>query len=76
MTPLEIQFELKKLGITQKEIAKELGVSEMIVSKVINKQMVSNRVMQAVARAIKMDHRAVFPEYYFRPKRRVTSKVA
>ena len=76
MNPLEIQFELKKLKITQKEIAKELGVAEMIVSKVINKQMISDRVMQTVARAIKMDHRHVFSEYYFGPKRRVTSKVA
>lgn len=76
MKPLEIQFELKKLKITQKKIAEELGVSEMIVSKVINKQMVSDRVMRAVAKAINWDHRAVFPEYYFGPKRRVTSKVA
>ena len=76
MISAEIQFELKKLKTTQKEIAKELGVSEIVVSKVINKQMISDRVMQAVARAIKTDHRAVFPEYYFGPKRRVTSKVA
>jgi len=76
MTPLDIQIELKKLSITQKEIAQELGVSEMIVSKVINKQMISDRVMRAVARAIHWDHRAVFPEYYFGPKRRATSKVA
>ena len=76
MISAEIQFELKKLKTTQKEIAKELGVSEIVVSKVINKQMISDRVMQAVARAIKMDHRRVFPEYNFGPKRRVTSKVA
>lgn len=76
MNPLEIQFELKKLKVAQKEIARELGVSEMVVSKVINKQMVSDRVMRAIAKAVKMDHRAVFPEYYFGPRRRVTSKAA
>ena len=76
MTPLEIQFELKKREVRQKEIARELRVSEMTVSRVINKQLVSDRVMKAVAGAIKRDHRAVFPEYYFGPKRRTTSKVA
>ena len=76
MTPLEIQYELKKKEVAQKEIARELTVSEMTVSRVINKQLVSDRVMKAVAGAIKRDHRAVFPEYYFGPKRRTTSKVA
>lgn len=76
MTPLDIQFELKKQNITQKEIARGAGVSEMTVSRVIRKQLISDRVMRAVAQAIKRDHRAVFPEYYFGPKHRVTSKVA
>ena len=70
MTPLEIQFELKKKEITQKEIALDLGVSEMGVSLVINKISISDRIMKAISRAIKMDHRAVFPEYYFRLKSR------
>jgi transcriptional regulator with XRE-family HTH domain len=76
VTPLERQFELKKKGITQKAIAEELGVAQMIVSKVINGQMVSDRVMRAVAAAMHLDHRYVFAEYYFGPKRRATSKVA
>lgn len=76
MTPLEIQFELKKKDITQKSIADEIGVSETSVSKVINRLIVSDRVMKAVAKAVGKDHRAVFPEYYFGPKKRSTSKVA
>ena len=76
MTPLEIQFELKKAKVKQKEIAREIGVSEMAVSKTIAKQIVSDRIMRAIAQAIKMDHRAVFPEYYFEPARRSTSKIA
>lgn len=71
MTPLEIQFELKKRGITQKSIAQELDVSEMTISKVINKAMVSDRVMRAVSKALGQDHRAIFPEYYFSKKRRL-----
>jgi len=65
MHPADIQARLKKRGITQKEIAQELGVTEMAVSKVINKSSVSDRIMKAVARAIGEDYRAVFPEYYF-----------
>ena len=76
MNPIKIREELKKHKLTQKEIARQIGVSEMSVSKVINGQMVSDRVMRAVARAINWDHRAVFPEYYFEPARRSTSKIA
>jgi len=76
MTPLEIQFELKKRGITQRQIARELGVSEMVVSKVVNQQLVSDRVMRGVAEALGYDHRAVFPKYYLMPGKRKTSKVA
>jgi len=75
MDPLEIQYELKKRKKTQKQLAEELGVSEMTVSAVINKQRVSNRVMRAVSAAIDRDHIDVFPEYYYGPKLRSTSKV-
>lgn len=70
MHPADIQAELKKRGITQKQIALELEVSEFHVSAVINKERPSDRVMRAVAQAIGRDHREVFPEYYFRVKRR------
>lgn len=76
MTPLEIQFELKKRGVKQKEIARRLGISENTVSRVINQQLISDRVMKEVAKAIGWDHRAVFPRYYYAPAKRSTSKVA
>jgi len=65
MHPVDIQARLKKRGITQKKIALDLGVSEMAVSKAINKTTVSKRIMSAVAKAIDKDPREVFPEYYF-----------
>ena len=76
MTPIEIKEKLKERKIKQREIARQCGVSEMQVSRIVNRKEISDRVMQAVARAIDMDHRAVFPEYYFGPRRRSTSKVA
>jgi len=76
MEPIDIQYELKKRGITQKDIAKGLGISDNAVSKVVNKQAISDYIMRAVAAAINKDHRLVFPEYYLSPPKRITSKVA
>ena len=74
MKPIDIQYELKKKKITQKSIAQELGISEMVVSKVINKLIVSDRVMRAVAVKLNESHKRVFSEYYLQPPKRSTSK--
>ncbi len=76
MTPNKIQEALRKNDITQKQIASELSVAEMTVSKVIHRIIVSDRVMKAIASKIGRDHRQVFPEYYLQPPKRSTSKVA
>lgn len=74
MHPADIQAELKKRGITQEALAEQLGVSPVNISKVINKSMVSNRIMKSVAKIIGQDHRAVFPEYFFNPKSRAPKR--
>jgi hypothetical protein len=55
MTAIEIQNELKENKVTQAKIAYGLKppVTPMTVSKVINKVIVSDRIMRAVASAIK-----------------------
>lgn len=63
MTPNEIKKAIKK-KTTQKAIAEKLGVSEMSVSYIINKKLISNRIMQEIARTIGKDPCEVFPEYY------------
>ena len=75
MQAAEIQYELKKRGITQKAVADELGITQMPVSKVINKLIVSSRIMRYVAKRIERDHREVFPEYFMSPPKRSSSKV-
>ncbi len=70
MTPLEIQFELKKREITQKEIAEQLNVTEMMVSLVIRGQSISDRIMKAISDKLGEDHRIVFPKYYLSKKQR------
>lgn len=74
MHPADIQAELKKHGFTQKKVAQELKVCEMLISKVIREKRGSDRVMKGIASRIGRDHRAIFPEYYFGPRKRRTSK--
>jgi transcriptional regulator with XRE-family HTH domain len=64
MTPDEIKKAIKKNNTTQKAIAEKLGVAEMSVSYIVNKKIISNRIMQEVARTIGKDPCKVFPEYY------------
>lgn len=64
MTPNEIKKAIKKNNTTQKEIAKKLSVTEMSISHIVNKNQISNRIMQEIARTIGKDPCEVFPEYY------------
>jgi len=75
MTPIEIQAELKKRGITQKQLAKKVKRSQVMVFYVIHKQRVSNHIMHAVADAIGRKPVEVFPEYY-KPKGRYGQQAA
>ena len=68
-TPALIKAQLKKAGITQKQIAREEGRSEMSVSDVINFKMVSKPLMRAIARRLGVNHRVVFAWYFGQQKR-------
>jgi len=74
MHPADIQAELKKRGIQQKEIAVDLGVSPMAVSIVVHKIMVSDRIMREVAARIERQPHEVFPEHYLSKHRRGPQK--
>jgi len=68
MTSEEIRLELfkRRKQITMASIARELGVSHVAIINVIDKKMVSNRIMEAVAQAIGKDKEYVFPEYFLK----------
>jgi len=76
MTPLQRQFALKERGITQHQLARDLGVHDVSVSDVILGRRVSDRIMRGIAAAIGKDVRSVFPQYYLQPPKRKTSKTA
>jgi len=76
MTPAYRQYLLKSKGITQKQIAQELGISQMNVSKEMNDDPRSHRTRCYIAKKLGLPVDQVFPGYYGRPPRRTTSKVA
>jgi len=74
MTPKQIKNAIKANGYTQKSLAEKLDRSEMNISRVIRKTMISDYVMRGISKAINKDHTVVFPEYYLLPAKRGTSK--
>jgi len=74
MTPNRIIYLLKEKGIAQKDIAEEIGIGPITVSRVINRKAVSDRVMRKIAEKLGCYYWDVFPEYYKQKPKRRTSK--
>lgn len=70
MTALEIRIELLKKGTSMRAVAKKIGVSSQAVYLVAHRRLVSLRIMGALAHALDMKLREVFPEYEMRHKGR------
>jgi len=68
MTPEEIRLEFfkRRKQINYSKLARQLGVSRQAVSYVIDRRMVSRRIMHAVAEALGKDVKCVFPEYFMK----------
>ncbi len=64
MRSVEIREAIKEAGLSQTAIAKEINRSEPAVSLCINKKMVSNFIMTAVANSIGCRVEDVFSEYF------------
>jgi len=62
MTPTEIKIALLLKGITQKSIARSLGVSLAAVNMVVNGRQRSNRVEGAICKAVDVPKSKAFPE--------------
>lgn len=74
MTPEQIKKAIRANGFTQKSLAENLGRSEMNISRVVRKTMISDYVMRGISKAIGKKYTKVFPEYYLSPAKRGTSK--
>ena len=69
MTPLDIRNALHNSDLNQAAIARELGVTPPHISAIIDGKRVSRRVHEAIAEAIGVDIRRIWPDLYLVPGR-------
>ena len=74
MTALEIRIELLKKGTSMRAVAQQIGVSANAVYLVAHRKLVSLKIMAALADALDLKLREVFPEYEPKPRRRAAAR--
>ena len=71
MDALEINYRLKRAGLSQTAIARELGVSQSVVGNVIHNRITAYEVASHIARALGEDLTTLWPNRYtFKPRGR------
>ncbi len=69
MDALDISYRLKRLGKTQAQIARELGVRQGVVSNVIHNRATAHGVATYIADLLEMRVEDLWPERYrFKPR--------
>lgn len=66
MTPTEIRIEMLRHDVSQAAIARSLHVSKTTVGRVIENLTVSDRVRKAIAEAIGIDVKLIWPSSYLK----------
>lgn len=64
MDPVEIKVAMLRAGVTQKQLAEKLGVRRQTVHLVIENRAVSHRIRSAIASAIGIDLKRIWPSTY------------
>lgn len=71
MDAVEINYRLRRLGKTQAQIAREVGVSGGVVSNVIHGRITAYAVAQHIAGLLGLRIEDIWPErYVFKPRQR------
>lgn len=71
MDAVEINYRLRRLGKTQAQIAREVGVSGGVVSNVIHGRITAYSVAQHIAGLLGLRIEEIWPErYIFKPRQR------
>ncbi|WP_446719572.1 helix-turn-helix domain-containing protein [Hydrogenophaga sp. OTU3427] len=71
MDGIDIAYRLKRLGLSQSDIARDLGVSASVVGNVIHGRISSFQVACHVANLLGMPPSELWPQRYtFRPRGR------
>ena len=75
MDAVEINYRLRRLGKTQAQIAREVGVSGGVVSNVIHGRITAYAVAQHIAGLLGLRIEELWPErYVFKPRQRQSHK--
>lgn len=64
MNPADVRVALLRANISQAKLAHDLNVDPSLISKVIDGYSVSHRVRSAIADAINVDIRMIWPSTY------------
>lgn len=71
MDALEINYRLRRIGKTQAQIAREVGVSGGVVSNVIHGRITAFAVAQHIAGLLGLRIEDIWPDrYVFKPRQR------
>jgi transcriptional regulator with XRE-family HTH domain len=64
MDAIDIQAQLKRRKVTQRDIAEAEGVSGTAISQIINRRAISDRLMKAIAARLEKPVTFIFDDYY------------
>jgi len=64
MDPIEIKYQLERNGVSQADIARELGVTKAAIHQVIFRITISDRIQRVIAGKLGLEPEEVFPDYY------------
>lgn len=75
MDAIEINYRLRRLGKTQTEIARELGVQGGVVSNVIHGRITAHAVAQHIAVLLGQTVQDLWPDrYVFKPRAQMSKR--
>lgn len=77
MDAIEIIYRLKRAGLTQALLARDLGVSQAVVGNVIHDRISAYQVAEHIAKVLGEDINVVWPQRYtFKPRGRSAQRRA
>lgn len=69
MDALDINYRLRRLGTSQAQIARELGISQSVVGNVVNNRITAFHVASHIAGLLGSSVETLWPERYrFKPR--------
>ena len=75
MDGIDISYRLKRLGMTQTQIARDLGVRQGVVSNVIHDRATDHGVASHIAKLLGMEIGELWPDRYcFKPRASIRRK--